>query len=181
MAQEQGGSAEALAAITEAYYQKYSGRVLRYAMGRVNNLTEAEDIASDSWLRFHKALPTLRNRDAARGLLWAIVRRAVIDQFRTRETTPVPGARTEDVLDDPAPSPEKNLWRREVARILTIKPEGISGRKWLVYMRIVTGPRTMSEVARDMERPIGTVGTWVFEVRKKQRKMVTESGVGRFF
>lgn len=84
VARAQAGETEAFGRLFDAYYDK----IFRFVYYKVYQKETAEDITSDV---FHKALTKLSSFSSDKGVfsawLYRIARNAVIDHYRTNETT----------------------------------------------------------------------------------------------
>lgn len=62
---------------------------------------DAEDLAQETWLRLHRALPRLREPAAAEALVWRTARSVLVDRLRRR--------RPQLSLDEGPPLPDPDL------------------------------------------------------------------------
>ena len=74
------GDAEGWAALVE----RYEGRLLAFARGRLKQPADAEDIVQDTFFHFLKGLPAFREDASVETYLFTILRRKVVDHFRGR-------------------------------------------------------------------------------------------------
>lgn len=122
-------------------YERYRPSIYGYALNRLGDPHQAEDVTSKVFLRALRGLPTYRT-GSFRGWLFQIARNTVVDTFRrTRPTAP------EDALashPDPSPGPadivETHEAREQVQRmidqlsdsqasIIRLRLHGLSGQE----------------------------------------------------
>ena len=72
------GSGEGWAALVE----RYQGRLLAFARGRLRQPADAEDIVQDTFFHFLKGLPAFREDASVETYLFTILRRKLVDHFR---------------------------------------------------------------------------------------------------
>jgi len=76
-------------------YERFADAVFRYLYSRCANVTVAEDLASDLWLRVVERLPTFRFKGEQSETVFAawifrIAANLTVDAFRSRKTDTVP-------------------------------------------------------------------------------------------
>ena len=64
--------------------ERYQGRLLAFARGKLRDAVEAEDLVQETFISFLRGLPTFRGQSSLETFLFAILRRKVIDQYRGR-------------------------------------------------------------------------------------------------
>jgi len=74
------GDGEGWAALVE----RYQGRLLAFARGRLRQPADAEDIVQDTFFHFLKGLPAFREDASVETYLFTILRRKLVDHFRGR-------------------------------------------------------------------------------------------------
>jgi RNA polymerase sigma-70 factor (ECF subfamily) len=75
-----GGDAAAWTRLVE----EYQGRLLRFALARVPQRADAEDIVQDTFASFIKVAKTLRIKTSIETYLFGILRNRLVDRLRTR-------------------------------------------------------------------------------------------------
>jgi RNA polymerase sigma-70 factor (ECF subfamily) len=75
-----GGDAAAWTRLVE----EYQGRLLRFAMARVPQCADAEDIVQDTFASFIKVVKTLQIETSIETYLFGILRNRLVDRLRTR-------------------------------------------------------------------------------------------------
>jgi RNA polymerase sigma-70 factor (ECF subfamily) len=142
-------------------WRDYQPGLLRYL--RVIGGQAAEDLASDTWLRVARGLPTFRGDEHAfRGWLYTIARNRAIDWYRAssrRDEVAIDLAAVEHPSDDDGP--ERRLEERDATEsalqlIATLPRDQAEA----VMLRVVL-ELDVATVAAVMERPPGTVRVMV--------------------
>lgn len=67
-----------------ALVDRYQGRLLAFARGRLKQPADAEDIVQDTFFHFLKGLPAFREDASVETYLFTILRRKLVDHFRGR-------------------------------------------------------------------------------------------------
>jgi RNA polymerase sigma factor (sigma-70 family) len=65
-----------------ALVERYQGRLLAFARGRLRQPADAEDIVQDTFFHFLKGLPAFREDASVETYLFTILRRKLVDHFR---------------------------------------------------------------------------------------------------
>ncbi|HEX6468504.1 MAG TPA: RNA polymerase sigma factor [Streptosporangiaceae bacterium] len=123
-----------------ALYREMQPRLLRYLTARIG--TEAEDVASECWLRVARDLDTFRG-DIDDFWLWTvtIARYRAIDHLRRKDRLPLADVRVEDLTElagpeDPAAlTLDRISTERTLALIGTLPPDQAEA----VLLRVVLG------------------------------------------
>ena len=109
----------------ETVIRTYSRRVYVVAYAIVQDVSEAEDIVQDTFLKAHRQRGTLRDPEKFPAWLLTVTRNAARDRLRRRR--PQAGAETFDTLVDPAVTPGSALEQEErqthLRRALATLPE----------------------------------------------------------
>jgi RNA polymerase sigma factor (sigma-70 family) len=67
-----------------ALVERYQGRLLAFARGRLKQAADAEDIVQETFFHFLKGLPNFREDASVETYLFTILRRKLVDHFRGR-------------------------------------------------------------------------------------------------
>lgn len=67
-----------------ALVERYQGRLLAFARGRLKQPADVEDIVQDTFFHFLKGLPAFREDASVETYLFTILRRKLVDHFRGR-------------------------------------------------------------------------------------------------
>ena len=109
----------------ETVIRTYSRRVYVVAYAIVQDVSEAEDIVQDTFLKAHRQRRSLRDPEKFPAWLLTVTRNAARDRLRRRR--PQAGAETFDTLVDPAVTPGSALEQEErqthLRRALATLPE----------------------------------------------------------
>jgi RNA polymerase sigma factor (sigma-70 family) len=90
----------------EELYESYLTRIFDYALGMLRNRADAEDVASETFLRAVEKLGELRDPDAFKGWLYAIARNAALRIVDARKrAVPVDDHNEDATALDAAPLP----------------------------------------------------------------------------
>lgn len=72
---------------TEDIWIKYHSQLLSFIRKRVNDVTAAEDILQDIFVRIHSRIDTLEHSSKLESWLYQITRNSIIDFYRSRKPT----------------------------------------------------------------------------------------------
>lgn len=167
-----GGDRDAFAEL----YDEFSGLVFSISVSMLRNHAAAEDAAQDVWVKVWNAASSF---DASRASVstWIVVitRRHVLDLLRRDKVRAAgrPGLDPEtdaDALaisapDDVAREAELSELSAEVRAALAELP--FEQRRALVLAYY--GGRTQSEVAAELQKPLGTIKTYMFHGLRRMR------------
>jgi RNA polymerase sigma-70 factor (ECF subfamily) len=160
-------------AIGELYETHYE-RVVRYINVRVGDVAEAENLASEVFVR------ALRNADSFRDTgapleawVFRIARNIAVDFLRARGRRPLSSAIDDDALqvrsdDDPTRNAER---RNDLAMLNEAMQELTDAQRQVLSLRFV-GQMTSEEVARVMGRKPGAVREMQSAAIKKLREVL---------
>ena len=83
--QIRSGDSEAWAQLVD----RYQGRLLNFASGRVRQRADAEDIVQDTFIAFVRALGAYRGDSGLESYLFSILRRKIVDAYRSNSSRQV--------------------------------------------------------------------------------------------
>ncbi len=143
-----------------ALYQRYVTRVYRYAMGRVGNEADAQDITSQTFIAAMENIHKFRGNSKVSTWLLGIARHKVADLFRHRR--PEQGLETAvfipDTTDDTDDIVSQHLQIEQVSQKLhTLAPD----RAEALSLRLFGGLE-VSEIAQMMSKKESAVRMLVF-------------------
>ena len=146
------------AAIT-AIYERFADAVFRYLYSRCGNVTVAEDLASDLWLRVVERLPTFRFKGEQSETVFAawifrIAANLTIDTFRSRKTDTVP--LTDDITSHTRLPDEQVVAGEEHAELRAAIEQLTVDQREVLLLRFVSR-NSNAEVARLLGRTEGSV------------------------
>jgi RNA polymerase sigma-70 factor (ECF subfamily) len=151
-------------------YDRTSAKLYSVALRILNDDMEAEDAVQEAYVKiWRNAARFEQGRAAPMTWLITIARNAAIDRARKRrETTAEP----EEALAKPSldPSPEEvALMADDHARLRKCLNELEETHRNVVRTAFFTG-RTYAEIAEGIEKPLGTVKSWVRRSLMKLRE-----------
>jgi len=159
-------------------YDEYYPKVARYAYVRIGNRTEAEDIASEVFL---KALDSLRNYQE-RGLpmqawLFRIAHNLIVDYLRKNSQHQNVPLENVDLIEetDPAATAENNL---EMLRVKEALRDLTEDQREVIRLRFFSG-LTSQEVSAIMKKSDGAVREMQRAALEKLRRKLNGPAPGR--
>jgi RNA polymerase sigma-70 factor, ECF subfamily len=163
----------------EKLVEKYHARIYRFAFGMVKDRDDAWDIAQETFLRAHVALPGFRGRSAFSTWLYRIAANLSLDGRRRRQREEsLRNAHDAEVevamgpLSAALAGPHKQALRRELLDKLDEALESLPPiHRAILLLREVDG-LSYEELANVLEIPKGTVMSRLFNARLRfQRKL----------
>jgi len=154
--------------------ERYWNMAVAMAMTRTQNLTQAEDIAQESFLRAYIHLHTLKKPSRFAGWLGSIVLREVANSGRrVRRERQVSISVDPDVLNRPAAQAGENPGLTEQHRAIIREAVGRLPEKYraVVIMRFVTG-MPVTQIAEQLGMRAGTVRIWLHRACQTLRKEI---------
>ena len=156
--------------------ERYWKMAVALAISKINNVTEAEDIAQESFIKAYSHLSKLRYPERFAGWLSKIVIQKCIDHCRRcakNQGVSTLKMNTFELLDskftfssNPGLDEEQiNFIRQTVVKL----PDKF---KKVVIMRFVAG-LTSAEIAKELSKRHGTVRTWLHRAYEILRKELT--------
>lgn len=70
---------------TERLWARFSDHVRNFVRQRISDEKDAEDVLQDIFMRIHRGLPDLENRDRVQSWVFGIARRALADYYRQKD------------------------------------------------------------------------------------------------
>ncbi len=154
--------------------RKYQSRVIAVISRFVNNWSDAQDVAQDTFVRAYRAINSFRGDSAfytwiyriatntAKNWLVSQGRRPPADDVEIDDAEHFEGA---SLLRDAA-SPERELMRQEIEQTVTSAVEALpEDLRMAISLREVDG-LSYEEIAEKMACPIGTVRSRIFRARE---------------
>jgi RNA polymerase sigma-70 factor (ECF subfamily) len=143
-------------------YESYSAEVYRFALWLAGNISEAEDITSETFIRAWAHHTKIRT-ETLKAYLLTISRNIYLQHQRKKRRQVV----LEDVHTDPAPGPEKltesQLQLQNVQKILQALPEVDRA----AFVLRVQHDLAYDEISRVLKLSITATKVKVYRVRKK--------------
>jgi RNA polymerase sigma-70 factor, ECF subfamily len=160
---------ERLASIYEEYYDK----VARYIYSRIGDKNEAEDLASDVFLKALESIKTYQERGVPiQAWLFRIAHNLVVDHYRKvtkYRTVPIESVEIKDE-SDPAATAETNL---EMERVKIAMQRLTEEQREVVRLRFFSG-LTSREVAGILDKSDGAVREMQSAALEKLRQLLGE-------
>lgn len=147
-----------------------------YVRRTAGDLSMAEDVIQDGWLRILRGIGRLREPDKLRPWLFGIVRRALMDRLRARYAHDVHEPLAAEPADSRDPEPladDEDLARLEAA--VDALPPADREATVLFYLQGLD----LREVAQIQEIPVGTVKSRLHRARRLLRERLAAPGVTR--
>lgn len=143
-------------------YESYATEVFRFSLWLAGNISEAEDITSETFIRAWAHHNKIRT-ETLKAYLFTISRNIYLQHQRKKRRQVV----LEDVHTDPAPGPEKltesQIKLHKVQRVLQTLPE-IDRAAFILH---VLHDLPYDEISRVLELTIAATKVKVYRVRKK--------------
>jgi RNA polymerase sigma-70 factor (ECF subfamily) len=160
-------------------YDWYMPRIYRYAMARVGNTAEAEDLTQDVLLKMLDAIGDFRWKDVPfSSWLFRIAHNQVATHFRRNAQRGGPPALlTEDMVDfeqSPSAAVEEMMTLDEVRRATDMLPEA---QREVILLRFAVG-MSITETAKALRKREGNVKALQHKAVAKLQKMLVPHGMG---
>jgi RNA polymerase sigma-70 factor (ECF subfamily) len=140
------------ATAADEFIEKLSLQFFQFFLGHVRERARAEDLLQDFWLRIHTARHTYRPGEPVLPWMYAIARRARIDQYRRSRRTLQHEVNME-TLPEPAPPATPRGTDYGFDQLLAALPES---QREVILMLKVSG-MSLEEVARATRSTVGSV------------------------
>lgn len=145
---------DALVALFETHYE----RVARYIAVRIGNPDEAEDLASEVFVRALRAIDSYRDTGAPmEAWLFKIARNSVVDHLRDRGRRPAPAPLQEALAVGSRESPTEHLEYAEEVQQLAQAMERLSEAQRQVLSLRFGAEMTSEQVAQVLGKKPGAV------------------------
>ncbi len=156
-----------------------SNLAFRVALGVLRSRQDAEDVAQEAFLRAHRAFASLRDRDRFRSWLVRTSFRLALDHQRGRSRR----QRREEKVAFSAgvvPSVEEDAAQREIQHRVGRAVDALPEKLRIVVLLVAIQENDVSEVARLLELPEGTVKSRLHRARtllaESLRCLVNDTG-----
>ena len=130
----------------EQLYRDYHGKVYGYIRSRVNSVQDAEDLASDVFMKIFEKLESYNESKASLSTwIYTITRNTLTDYFRTRKVFD----EIQELSEDDA-STEDDVCKAETLELLTKVLEALDERERdIIILRFYSG-KTLREISSQM-------------------------------
>ena len=141
-----------------------SSLAFRVAYGVLRHREDAEDVAQEAFVRAHRSIAQLRDRERFRSWLVRMTWRLAIDRIRSEKRRT---ARELTAIGDAHPSTEDVAIARERSRRLWDAIDELPDKLRMTIVLASIEGHDISEVARLLDIPEGTVKSRLFLARKQ--------------
>ncbi len=153
-------------------YNEYYDKIARYAFVRIRNRTEAEDIASEVFLKALHSLESYKQQGVPmQAWLFRIAHNLVVDHFRKmakKKTIPIDSVQIESVLD-PVRTAEMNI---ELARVNKAMEQLTPAQREVIRLRFFGG-FTSKEVGQILNKGDGAIREMQRAATQSLRNLLT--------
>lgn len=159
----------------ETLLGRYEGKVYRLCCALLRDRTQAEDVAQESLVRVWKALPRYDGRAALSSWIYAITRNRCLTALERRRALESLAACGEAPAAETQPDAAQP-WDGRAAQLRALI-ERLPERSRRVLLLYYYEERSVSEVARMLGCPQGTVKTQLHRARAMLGEMLKRSGL----
>ena len=146
--------------------KRYEKRVYNFAYRLSGNYDEANDVASETFVRVFNALGNFRGDSSFITWLFRIVTNVYLDEKKRQRSRPhqsleeiieLEETSVQRQIEDPAPSPEIQVQRHESTALLQNAINSLPEYQRMMIVMYHTENRSYDEIAVILDLPIGTV------------------------
>ena len=155
---------------------RYEHKVYRLCCAMLRDPTEAQDAAQESLVRIWKSLPGYDARASLSTWIYAITRNRCLSALERRRALAAAGDSELDLAGLPAESADTHEPEERSARLrelIELLPERYRRTLTLFYFE----DRSVSEVAKQLGQPEGTVKTTLFRARAALTELLRQRGL----
>lgn len=180
--QDQELVAKILAGDSDAFtqlHELYAQRIYRFAVKRLGDATEAEDVVQDVFLEVHRCLASWEGRSALLTWMFGIAHHQLCRRFRKK--TPI-GVPMEQLEAHPPEAPEAPSDRRvEAQRVLEVCADAleqdVSDAQRDIFDRYYGDSRATKEIAEDLGKSNQAIKISLFRTRRAMEARLDELGI----
>ena len=168
------GSADAF----EALVRKYRNQVYALCYHFVHSREDAWDLAQETFVNAHRALPHFRGESGFKTWLMRIAANRCKDHLKKRRLETVPFDDTQSA-DGPTAlaQPDEAIQRRELARAIDLAVQQLPIRHRTAFLLREYEGLSYQEMADVMQCNIGTVMSRLFHARRKLQEALRDTGL----
>jgi len=160
-------------------HELYATRLHRFAVKRLGDATEAEDVVQDVFLEVHRCLASWEGRSALLTWMFGIAHHQICRRFRRK--SPV-GISLEQIEYSPPVAPDAPSDRRvEAARILSVcadsLEEDVSEAQQEIFDLYYGENRPTKQIAKDLGKSNQAVKISLFRTRRAMEARLEEQGI----
>ena len=160
----------------EQLVTRYQNKIIGYAARMLNDATEAEDVAQETFIKAYRSLASFRGESSFSTWLYRIATNLCIDRVRKIKRSPKSAYSLDDPLDpdedkggrevadttfEPSISIEREEVRRRVRETVAEMPEKLRA---VIVMCDIQG-MSYDHIAQVLDVPLGTVKSRLFHAR----------------
>ena len=150
-------------------YRSFNQRVFAFALNRLNDHAEAEEVTIDTLLEVWKNPQRFRGESRFSTWLLGIAHHKVIDRLRSRRNDHLPVEDYAEVIADEALRPDQAVEAADRRRMLSACMEILpDDQRECLHLVLLEG-LSLAEVARIQSCPQNTVKTRLFHARQKMK------------
>jgi RNA polymerase sigma-70 factor (ECF subfamily) len=174
VARARDGSPEAF----EELVRRYRNQVYALCFHFVHSREDAWDLAQETFVNAHRALPAFRGESGFKTWLMRIAANRCKDHLKKRRLDTVPFDDAQSV-DGPAnsPQPDEQLEHRELALAIETALKGLPLRHRTAFLLREYEGLSYQEMAEVMDCNIGTVMSRLFHARRKLQVSLRRTGL----
>lgn len=150
-------------------YRAFNRRVFAFAMNRLNDHAEAEEVTIDTLLEVWKHPQRFRGESRFSTWLLGIAHHKALDRLRSRRTDHVPVDEHLDLMADPALRPDQVVEAADRQRMLAECMDKLPDEQRECLHLVLLDGLSLGEVSRVQSCPENTVKTRLFHARQKMK------------
>jgi RNA polymerase sigma-70 factor (ECF subfamily) len=150
-------------------YRAFNRRVFAFAMNRLNDHAEAEEVTIDTLLEVWKHPQRFRGESRFSTWLLGIAHHKALDRLRSRRTDHVPVDEHLDLMADPAMRPDQVVEAADRQRMLAECMDKLPDEQRECLHLVLLDGLSLGEVSRVQSCPENTVKTRLFHARQKMK------------
>jgi len=162
----------------DAFYLDHRAALIRYVRNFIWEAQEAEEVAQDVWMRFHKGLRRFKGDCTPWTYVRQIARYAAYDFIRAKSVR-VKETRSDGIMGgerEKGPSVARKTSHRQLLEIASQRPPRVPEKSWEAFVLHEVEGWTLKRIAAYQEIPEGTAGTRIFAARHGLRKHLISQG-----
>jgi RNA polymerase sigma-70 factor (ECF subfamily) len=157
-------------------FEKYSGKLYRFAYGFLKSKEDAEEVVQDAFVRLWEAREKLDENGSLGGYLFRITYRLVMNRFRSAalekrhaENMPRPGETARNTT-------EQELAGREMEQLVEMAVSALPPRRKMIFQLSRYSQLTHQEIADQMHISKKTVEAQITEALRQVRRYLSIHG-----
>jgi len=154
-------------------YHEHVHSVYRYALARLGNPQDAEDVTADVFKRAWSSLPHYRPEGAFKSWLFSIAHRAVADHYRKHGPPTVTLDALAEIID-PAVQPEEGaLTSEQLRQVFTALADLSQEQQEVITLRFLSDLR-YEEIARIMRKRESAIKMMAYRALEQIRRRIPD-------